>query len=125
MDQSKIKTIQGTGTYNSKMDNALMYTFEVELENGDAGQVVAKTPDRWSVGDEVQFEKKETPYGIKLKLTKPGARQGGYMESPERQRQINASWALSHAIAAESDPERIIEYAEWLLKIRETLISKM
>ena len=74
MDQSKIKTIQGTGTYNSKMDNALMYTFEVELENGDAGQVVAKTPDRWSVGDEVQFEKKETPYGIKLKLTKPGAR---------------------------------------------------
>lgn len=123
--QSKIKTIQGTGTYNSKMDNALMYTFEVELENGEAGQVVAKTADRWKVGEEVEFEKRETPYGVKLKLTKPGAGQGGYQESPDRQRQINASWALSHAIAAESDPERIIEYAEWLLNIRETLISRL
>jgi hypothetical protein len=124
MGQSKIKSIQSTGTYNSKMDNALMYTFEVELESGEAGQVVAKTPDRWNVGDEVEFEKRETPYGVKLKLTKPGAQRGGG-QSPELQKRIDASWAIGLARQETSDAERILELAEFYVNLRNTLISKL
>ena len=124
MGQSKIKSIQSTGTYNSKMDNALMYTFEVELESGEAGQVVAKTADRWSVGDEVEFEKRETPYGVKLKLTKPGGQRGGG-QSPELQKRIDASWAIGLARQETSDAERILELAEFYVNLRNTLISKL
>ena len=54
MGQSKIKTIQPNGTYDSQ--NGLMYKFEIQLESGDSGEVSAKSQDRWSVGDEVEFE---------------------------------------------------------------------
>ena len=76
--------------------NGLMYKFEIGLED-----------DR-------------------MKLTKPGftPNQGG-SQSPDIQKRIDASWAIGHAINQESDPEKIIEAAEWLLKIRNTLISKL
>lgn len=72
---SKIKTTQASGTYVSKFDGATMYTSEVELEDGTVGEVSAKTPDRWSVGDEVEYAVRETPHGNKLKLDK---RMGGF-----------------------------------------------
>ena len=75
MGQSKIKTIQPNGTYEGR--NGLMHKFEIELENGQGGEVSAKSEDRWKVGDEVEFEITPSKWGDKMKLTKPGFQQGG------------------------------------------------
>ena len=123
MGQSKIKTIQPNGTYDSQ--NGLMYKFEVQLESGESGEVSAKSENRWSVGDEVEFEVTPSKWGDRIKLTKPGFGQGGQKNSPDIQKRIDASWAIGHAITQESDPEKILEAAEFLLSIRNTLISKL
>lgn len=126
MLQSKIKTIQPNGTWDSR--NGLMYKFEVELEDGTSGEVSAKTQNRWNIGDEVEYEVTPSKWGNRLKLDKVGfANKGaaGNRQSPDIQKRIDASWAIGHAINQESDPEKIVEAAEWLLKLRDTLISKL
>jgi hypothetical protein len=124
MGQSKIKSIQPNGTYQSQ--NGLMYKFEIELENGESGEVSAKTENRWSVGDEVEYTVQQSKWGVKMRLDKAGfnnAPRGG--SSPDVQKRIDASWAIGHAINQESDPEKILEAAEYLLKLRDSLISKL
>jgi len=71
MQTSKIKTTQAGGTYVSKFDGATMYKSEVELEDGTVGEVSAKSPDRWNVGDEVAYTVTEGKFGKKLKLNRP------------------------------------------------------
>ncbi len=124
MGISKVKTIQPNGTYEGR--NGLMFKFEIGLEDGSNGEVSAKTIDRWNVGDEVEYEVTPSKWGNRMKLTKPGftPNQGGG-QSPDIQKRIDASWAIGHAIQQESDPEKIVEAAEWLLKLRDTLISKL
>ena len=124
MGQSKIKSIQANGTWESR--NGLMYKFEVELEDGTSGEVSAKTEDRWKVGDEVEYTVTPSKWGDRLKLDKSGYNKGGgNKQDPDIQKRIDASWAIGHAINQESDPEKIVEAAEWLLKLRDTLISKL
>ena len=64
MGQSKIKTIQPNGTYEGR--NGLMYKFEIELENGQGGEVSAKSEDRWKVGEEVEYEVTPSKWGDKM-----------------------------------------------------------
>lgn len=126
MGSSKIKSIQPNGTWESR--NGLMYKFEVELEDGASGEVSAKTENRWNVGDEVEYTVTPSKWGDRLKLDKAGynnQRSNGGGNSPDIQKRIDASWAIGHAINQESDPEKIVEAAEWLLKLRDTLISKL
>ena len=75
MGQSKIKTIQPNGSYpNDRAPEGVMYTFEVELEDGESGEVGAQKKDRWNVGDEVEYTLNQSKWGNKLKLSKPGDR---------------------------------------------------
>ena len=119
--RSKIKSIQANGTWETR-DGKTMYQFEVELEDGAAGEVNATTPDRWQVGDEVQYEVKDGKYGKKLKLSKTmngfsfgDPSYGGTPESikqdnsvtryhnrdEQRQHLIMNQWAIKTAIEAE------------------------
>ena len=124
MGQSKIKTIQANGTYESQV--GLLYKFNIELEDGSGGEVSAKTEDRWNVGDEVEYEITPTKWGDKMKLTKPGQnRSGGYKEDPEKTKRITASWAIALALQEESDHEKILERAEYLVNLRDSLMSKL
>lgn len=126
MGSSKIKSIQPNGTWESR--NGLMYKFEIELEDGATGEVSAKTENRWNVGDEVEYTVTPSKWGDRLKLDKAGynnQRSTGGGNNPDIQKRIDASWAIGHAINQESDPEKIVEAAEWLLKLRDTLISKL
>ena len=124
MGQSKIKTIQPNGTYESM--NGTMFKFEIQLESGDSGEVSAKSENRWSVGDEVEFEVTPSKWGDKMRLSKPGFNSNqSKANNPDIQKRIDASWAIGHAINQESDPEKILEAAEFLLSIRSTLISKL
>jgi len=124
MGQSKIKSITPNGTFEGR--NGLMYKFDIELENGQGGEVSAMTEDRWTIGDEVEFEITPSKWGDKMKLSKAGYnRSGGYKEDPEKTKRITASWAIALAIQEENDPEKIIEAAEHLINLRNTLISKL
>ena len=126
MGQSKIKSIQPNGTWEGR--NGLMYKFEIELEDGSSGEVNSKTDNRWNVGDEVEYTVTPSKWGDRLKLDKAGynnQRSTGGGNNPDIQKRIDASWAIGHAINQESDPEKIVEAAEWLLKLRDTLISKL
>ncbi len=124
MGQSKIKSIKPMGTYESQ--NGLMYKFDIELENGESGEVSAKTEDRWSIGDEVEYETTQTKWGVRMKLSKAGYnRSGGYKEDPEKTKRITASWAIGLAIQEENDPEKILERAEYLVNLRDSLMSKL
>jgi hypothetical protein len=126
MGTSKIKSIQPNGTWESR--NGTMFKFEIGLEDGTSGEVNSKTIDRWNVGDEVEYTVTPGKYGDRLKLDKAGFASkggGGNNQSPDIQKRIDASWAIGHAINQESDPEKIVEAAEWLLKLRDTLISKL
>ena len=67
---------------------------------------MAKSPDRWAVGDEVEVaDRKETQYGVKLKLRKPGFEPGNYQSNASsasgdegRGSIIGAQWAVNAAI---------------------------
>jgi hypothetical protein len=112
--RSKIKSIQANGTWETR-DGKTMYQSEVELEDGTTGEVNATTPDRWQVGDEVQYEVKDGKYGNKLKLSKPmsGFSFGNNSDSTSnsvtrfenrderRQHLIMNQWAIKTAIETE------------------------
>lgn len=114
MGTTKIKSVQGTGDYKSKFDGSTMYTFEVELEDGVAGEVSAKSLDRWHVGDEVEYKLTQTQYGNRLKLNKPNADFNGggasySVSGDEKQRLIMSQWAIGKAMEWEmnqSPPDR-------------------
>jgi hypothetical protein len=103
MEQSKIKSVQANGTYNSKYDNSVMFTYEVELEDGTLGEVACKSEGRWKVGDEVEYTASQSAFGTKLKLMKPNSNfsKGGYAPKNNDllQKRIDASWSIGQAIA--------------------------
>ena len=106
MGLSKIKTVQANGTYQSKFDNSTMYIFDIELEDDSSGEVSAKTPDRWQIGDEVEYVMTQGQYGNKLKLTKPNADFTGgggasYYNDPKKQERITNQWAVGRALELE------------------------
>jgi hypothetical protein len=136
MSESKIKSIQANGTFESQYGT--LHKYECELEDGVVGEVATKQPDRWKVGDEVEYTKSDSNWGVKLKLNKPGmanARPGGSgsRTSPEVQKRIDASWAIGQGIALLGsmpvyDPKSFADYnmelevvARTLLKIRDQI----
>lgn len=79
--KSKISNIalpeRPTYEYNGETYHARIVT----LENGESGQVSSKTPDRWKVGDEVEYTIKAGQYGNKMSLKKPDSSRYGGNES--------------------------------------------
>lgn len=130
MGQSKIKSVQANGTYQSKFDGSTMYAFEVELEDGILGDVSAKTEDRWKAGDEVEYTLTTSPYGKKLKLTKPDFKPfNSRRPDADTQKRIENSWAIQTSIKMHGVLEgeyrlymnKVMVTASDLLKMRDTL----
>ena len=123
METSKIKSVQANGTYNSKYDNAVMYTYEIQLENGQVGEVACKSENRWSVGDEVEFTANQTTFGVKLKLSKPNSNysnNGSYGGGkPDIQARIDASWSIGQAIAILGALPQGVSIEKWLQDVSE------
>lgn len=125
---SKIVSAQTAGTWDGP--NGTMHRIEVLLDDGTSGEVMAMTPDRWKAGDEVEVKsKKETQYGVKLKLDKPGyGYQSGY-PSPSggagsKDARVGAQWAINAALtnlgpgSTEADIEK---EARILIAVRDRL----
>lgn len=89
MKTSKVKSVQGNGSFEGKY--GLLYKFEYEMENGDVGEANHKSPEGIKkVGEEVTYELKSTDYGDKIKFVQPEG--GSYKKTGN-----NASFALSYA----------------------------
>lgn len=129
MEQLTIKTAEPNGTWDR--NGKTFHQIKVCLSDGTTGEVNATTPDRWSVGDEVVVvEKKDGPFGVKLKLDKPGygnrqTRQQG------RNPQIETQWAINAAISvfaarayANFSIEDIEQLARELLATRDKIIAQ-
>lgn len=119
----KIAEIQQSGTWESQY--GLMYRMEVTLEDNRAGEVNAKKPDAWKVGDEVEIvDAKPNPRGLtKWKLQRP--EQKSFGASPDTQRRIDASWAIGQAIAyGKRNIDEIEVTALALLKLRDEIASR-
>lgn len=106
MQISKVTNIQGAGTWEHPQGGTL-FQFDVELEDGTAGRVNAKSERPWfGVGTEVAYRitKEHPTYGKSLKFDKPeyanGGPQGGggRGQSPEAIARIQSSWALGQAV---------------------------
>lgn len=94
---SKIKTVQGSGTWSGK-DGTLFYKYDYVMEDGAAFQASHKDQDKFSPGDEVEYEITGThpTYGANGKVSKPNNYQGGGFKSKGASSNI-ASFALSYA----------------------------
>tara|TARA_R110002020_G_scaffold385470_3_gene596385 strand:- start:2564 stop:3028 length:465 start_codon:yes stop_codon:yes gene_type:complete len=139
MKETKIKSIQSNGTWESKF--GLMYQFEVELEDGTLGEANSKseTPP-YSQGSTVWYDvKAETPYGKKLKISTsdPNANQNTSYVAPanmssDTQKRIENSWAVQTAIQVygaipqtgydlKTYLDRVSELAPRLLEMRDNV----
>ena len=119
---SKVKSVQANGTWEGKF--GLMYKFEVEMENGNAGEYSSKTKDqeKFVVGEEVQYEfedgrfPKIKPYYNKgnFSYTKGGG------ENPDRQRLIIRQSTLKTAVeylkGAEASLEEVFIATEKMIE---------
>jgi hypothetical protein len=134
MKNSKIKSVQNNGSYQSKFDGSTMYTFEIQLEDGEVGEVSAKTEDRWKEGDEVEYTCSPSKFGNKLKLNKPGSQSfGSRKPDDETLKRIENSWAIKTAIQLHGQLEddygtymsRVMVTASDLLRRRDSLSKEL
>jgi hypothetical protein len=125
MGQSKIATAKPNGTWQAQ-DGTTFHKIEVSLEDGTQGGCLAKTPDRWNAGDEVEYEDRGNG---KLKLSKPNSGGGnfnggggGRKMDPKTEWRITFLSALSSAstFLAEkpnSGSEDVVKVAKYFTKI--------
>jgi hypothetical protein len=103
MNTSKIQTVVKTdNTWQAA--SGTMYDYTVTLEDGTTGTASSTSPEAppYGVGDEVEYTKKETKFGWKLKIKKANnfspSSGGGFKRSPEDQKKMENSWALGTAV---------------------------
>ena len=119
-----------TGTW--ERNGKTFHQINVSLSDGTQGEVNATTPDRWSVGDEVVvIDKKDGPFGVKLKLDKPGYGAGAQTKPQSRSPQIETQWAINAAIAVyaartytQFSIEDVERLARELLETRDKIIAQ-
>lgn len=91
---SKVKQVMGAGTWNSK-DGKLMYKYDYNMEDGAILSASHQSENKFSVGDEVEYEIKGTnTYGSYGSVAKPGGGSGGGYGKGKGN---NRSFALSYA----------------------------
>lgn len=129
MEQVTIQKAEPTGTWDR--NGKTFHQIKVSLSDGTTGEVNATTPDRWSVGDEViVIEKKDGPFGVKLKLDKPGYG-NRQPKMTGRNPQIETQWAINAAIsmcaakgAREFEYDDLEKVARQLLEMRDKIIAQ-
>ena len=129
MKNSKITAMQGAGTWETKRGD-LMYSFDIEFEDGQIGQCNAKTAEPpYAIGDVAFYEvTNTTKFGDKLKVNKndPAAFNGnsGGNTSSNTQKNIENSWAIQTAvqIVGSCQSETYDEYLEQIAILARILL---
>ncbi len=119
-----------------------MYAYDVTLEDGEMGGVNTMKPNRWNVGDEVDYEQRQTNMGSKLQLSKPNFQQPHQMQSStpfssqtkdDTTKGIIASWAVGVAVNSLGDCKAekdhywrlVAEHAKKALETRKELMNEV
>ena len=126
MAQANITRIEPANPPTWSGSHGLMYAFDVELSDGTTGSVNTKSPNKWKVGDAVEYQANSTHHGTKLKLDNPGfggTSSGGSRNTDDATRGIIASWAVGIAMqVAERDAPnydvQVMQYARLALEAR-------
>lgn len=117
---TSITRLTPQGTFEFKGET--YYKFDVELENGEAGEVNAKSADKWKLGDQVVIKDvKHSKWGKRLSLDRPGYNNSkgapSAKESPERQESIVTQWAIREAqqyvFNGTKAPDQVTLYDIW------------
>ena len=104
MPVSKVKTVQGSGTYESKF--GLLYKFDYQLEDGTQLNANHKTQNSFPPGTEVEYEiKGSNDYGQwgSVKKHEPqqaygGGKQSKSFDDPKRQMLILSQSTMQKAV---------------------------
>ena len=131
MATATIKTATYKESWETKRGDQ-MHTLNIELEDGRKGTVNAKSPDRWSAGDEVEITSEEkTDYGHKWRFDRAGYGQsnGGSRTKEDRTPYIEASWAIQTAstlMAGQSyDMDSLLHKSRRLIEARNELVAEL
>lgn len=128
MATAKITRIEPANPPTWQGSHGLMYAFDVDLSDGTTGSVNCKTPNKWNVGDEVDYLATSSHHGNKLRLDKPGFGQGGgssaiRQSNDDSTKGIIASWAVGVAMQvadrmAPNYDQQVMQYARMALEAR-------
>jgi len=129
MAQATISRIEPANPPTWKGSHGTMYAFDVDLSDGTQGSVNSKSPNKWKVGDEVEYTAQSTHHGVKLKLDKPGFSEGFTPRAggnDDATKGIIASWAvgIGMQVADTSAPnydQQVMQYARLALEARKSL----
>ena len=133
MAQANITRIEPANPPTWQGSHGLMYAFDVDLSDGTTGSVNTKSPNKWKVGDSVEYQASSTHHGTKLKLDNPGfsgAPAGGSRNSDDSTRGIIASWAVGVAmqVADRDAPNydvQVMQYARLALEARNQIKNEV
>lgn len=128
MAQAKITRLEPATPPTWSGNHGTMYAFDVELSDGTAGVVNAKSPDKWQVGADVEYTSQSTHHGTKLRLDKPGYNGlpkpfAGGGSSSDTTKGIIASWAVEIGMhvadrTAPNYDQQVMQYARMALEAR-------
>lgn len=116
--ETTITRLTPQGTFEFKGET--YFKFDVELENGEAGEVNTKSENKWRLGDAVVVkDKKHSKWGVRLSLDKPqyaNAPKGG-SHNNDRQESIVTQWAIREAqtyvFNHTTAPDKVTLYDIW------------
>ena len=133
MAQAKISRIEPANPPTWTGSHGIMYAFDVDLSDGTTGTVNSKTPNKWNVGDDVEYTASSTHHGTKLRLDKPGFSGGGFSSSggnDDTTKGIIASRAVGVAMqVADRDAGnydvQVMQYARLALEARKQIKNEV
>jgi hypothetical protein len=134
MAQANITRIEPANPPTWQGSHGTMYAFDVDLSDGTQGSVNTKSPNKWKVGDAVEYTAQSTHHGTKLKLDKPGFSGGGFTAksggNDDATKGIIASWAVGIAMqVADRDAQnydvQVMQYARLALEARATIKNEV
>jgi len=119
MTKSKItRTVFREAWNNPK--GGVIYYHDIELENGDKGQIGTKTqtPEKLNPGQEIEYTLTKTERGNKIKINQPfqPGKPGGKYSSVGPTVGMAVNNSISMFIAGKIEKEKIFSTAEWLVK---------
>jgi hypothetical protein len=129
---SKVKSVQGSGTYDSKF--GLLYKFEYQMEDNTVLTANHKTENSFKVGDEVEYEVKgSNDYGSYGSVGKPKEQHQPQKSKDDYVKGIEVGHAVNNAVNlicagveldvkdVNSNEEKIYKYAKTIMAISNRL----
>ncbi len=113
-EETKIQNLTPQGSF--EMQGKDMFKFDVILENGMVGEVLARSPNKWKEGDSVVvIDQKSSKWGNKLKLDRPSSQYGTDSD--------NQKWEANKPSAPQVDNRQESIMTQWAIREAQTFYA--